>query len=392
MRLLIVSHTPHYRSADALAGWGPTVREIDWLATLFDEVVHIAPLHTGPPPRSAMFYQRRNVRLHTVPASGGDGVCAKARVFLNWPVYALAIAEELGACDIVHVRCPANIGLLASLMLAVTRHPRSRWIKYAGNWRPEGGEALSYAFQRWWLRKPWHRGVVTVNGNWAGEPAHIHPFLNPCLTEKELENASSSAARKELTLPIRLLFVGRADEGKGIGRAVEITRRLLAKDIPVVLDVVGDGPSRSDLERLVAAASCNGLVRFHGWLPRTELEPIYEMAHILLLPTTSSEGWPKVLGEGMAYGVVPLAGAVSCIPDLLREYRTGRAHAASNKDAFVSSIAKYAAAPEEWLCESRAAIAAARHFTYERHLERVSSLLSLSDDGTCGARALLSEN
>jgi hypothetical protein len=43
MRLLIISHTPHYHRDGEIVGWGATVREIDHLAALFESVVHIAP-------------------------------------------------------------------------------------------------------------------------------------------------------------------------------------------------------------------------------------------------------------------------------------------------------------------------------------------------------------
>ncbi len=66
MRLLIVSHTPHYRRAGHYAGWGPTVRELDYLAELFDEVTHIAPLYNDPPPDSAFAYTATNIRLRPV--------------------------------------------------------------------------------------------------------------------------------------------------------------------------------------------------------------------------------------------------------------------------------------------------------------------------------------
>jgi len=41
MKLLIISHTPHYLQEDQVQGWGSTVMEIDQLASLFDEVVHL---------------------------------------------------------------------------------------------------------------------------------------------------------------------------------------------------------------------------------------------------------------------------------------------------------------------------------------------------------------
>jgi glycosyltransferase involved in cell wall biosynthesis len=378
MKLLAISHTPHYIQGSQITGFGPTVREIDFLSDLFDEVVHVAPLHREQPPRSAIPYESPIVRVRPVAATGGAGIPAKLRILHKFPSYAKAIAEELETADVVHVRCPSNIGLLASVMLACSSRPFSRWIKYAGNWRPSASEAWSYSFQRWWLRKRWHGAVVTVNGTWSGDPHHVRPFLNPCLTLQEWEEARRKSCSKELSLPINLLYVGRLEQKKGIERAVEITAAVQRSGLRVSLDVVGDGPMRAQTETLARKATHEGSVRFHGWLPRSELGGIYARAHILVLPTNSSEGWPKVLSEGMAYGVVPLAGAVSCIPQLLREYKTGRSHPAEHLNAFVADVSSYAANPDVWRTESRSASAVAEHFTYTKHLERVAALLNLN--------------
>ena len=41
MRLLIIGHTSHYLCGDQIVGWGPTVKEVDWLAKSFDNVTHL---------------------------------------------------------------------------------------------------------------------------------------------------------------------------------------------------------------------------------------------------------------------------------------------------------------------------------------------------------------
>ena len=46
---------------------------------------------------------------------------------------------------------------------------------------------------------------------------------------------------------------------------------------------------------------------------RTEVFDIYRNAHFLLLPSTASEGFPKVIAEGMNYGCIPIVSDVSSI-------------------------------------------------------------------------------
>lgn len=373
MRLLIVSHTAHYECDGAIVGWGPTVREIDHLSRLFDEVVHVAPLHDDPAPTSALPYAEGRVRLRAVRPAGGSGVWAKLGILGSIPRYVAAIVAECRRADAVHVRCPANIALVACVLLALRQRPRARWLKYAGNWRPSGPEAWSYTLQRWWLGRGLAGGLVTVNGRWPDQRPHVRSFLNPCLTDAEVAAGAAAAHVKRIDAPVRLLFVGALNRPKGVGRALEILSRLRRAGTAATLDLVGDGPDRPAFERQAAELGIADEVTFRGWMPRPALAPLYERAHILLFPS-SSEGWPKVLSEAMAYGVVPVAGAVSSIPEILHSTGAGIALPPDDLDGFVAAIGDLMADPERWSRASRAAVAAAPAFTYGAYLEAVRGL------------------
>lgn len=380
MRLLIVSHTPHYRFQGRLTGWGPTVREIDHLAQLFDEIVHVAPVSNEPGPASSLPYASVKVRVRAVRPAGGDGMRAKLGVMTVWPRYAAAILDELRHADAVNVRCPANISMLGAVLLAVVRRPARRWIKYAGNWQPDGREPWTYSFQRWWLSRRLHRSEVTVNGSWPAQPRHIHSFLNPSLTAEEKATAAAIAKHKRLGEPVRLLYVGRLERPKGAERCLQILHAVKNKGVRAELDMVGDGSERAEFEAAAGLSGVADAVRFHGWLPRTALEPLYAAAHFAVLPATSSEGWPKALSEAMAYGAVPLAGSISSIPQYLAEFQTGRAHDPLSVAEFASSIAWYTMHPEEWRTESRRGAAVAERFTYSSYLKNVRDLLRVTGE------------
>jgi glycosyltransferase involved in cell wall biosynthesis len=375
VRLLIISHTEHYQSNGRVYGWGPTVREIDHVASLFEQVTHLAFLYPGQPPPSSLPYQAANVSFVPVPASGGEDLLSKLGILLRLPRYLWKISRELGKADVVHVRCPAGISLLAIVLLALRRTPRLRWIKYAGNWQPEGKDALSYRFQRWWLQRGLAKAVVTVNGNWPSQPEYIHSFLNPCLTEQERQHAETLIHQKESSR-FHMIFAGRVERAKGIQIALDVLTRLHQDDIPATLDVVGDGPGRPFLEHSVAERGLGEAVRFHGWVPRTEMGRLYANAHLILLPT-ASEGWPKVLSEAMAYGVVPVASDVSSIGQNLRQFGVGCAVTPVEVDGFVKAVKVYICDAKKWKQESAGSIAAAGHFTYEAYLQTVRNLLGL---------------
>lgn len=379
MRLLVVSHTPHYSSGNRVVGLAATVREIDQLAMLFTEVTHIAPLHQGLPPANMSPYASARIVYRPVAPAGGCHLLDKLNILWQSPRYLKIIFQELSRADIIHIRCPANISLLAIVLLAFVRKPRLRWVKYAGNWQPTRRESWSYTFQRWWLRKGLHRGFVTVNGEWPNQPAHVRQFINPCLTDEEVQVAAEVAQAKTLSAPLRLLFVGAVNEAKGVGRALQIVQRLRQKNIPLVFDIIGDGPASDEFARQAQESGIESYVRFHGALPRATLSDYYTQAHIMLFPTDSSEGWPKVLSEGMAYGVVPVSGNVGSIPYYLGRFKIGRALDPYDQEAFVEAIERYWSQPSLWEQEARRGPDAARHFTYSAYLRDVRELLGLPE-------------
>ena len=419
MRLLIISHTPHHGREGKPVGWGATVREIDELATLFRSVTHIAPLYPGAAPASAMAYRAPNVRLRAVPPAGGVRFRDKCVIALRCPEYLRAILQERRQADVIHVRAPANISLLALLLLAFLRQPRLRWAKYAGDWSggeispnpsriellncssrreeaptlphdfqmepphigcykvPAETEPWSYRFQRWWLARGLHRGLVTVNGRWPAQPAHVYSFLNPCLKADELREGDAASRRKRLCQPVQLLFVGRLDIAKGAGICLEILAQLVRIGIAAHLDLIGDGVERWQLERQVRDLHVAASVKFYGSLPRPVLGAFYSQAHFILLPSACSEGWPKVLSEAMAYGVVPIAHGISSIPQILRDYSAGQAIFSLEPRRFTDAIESYLRAPLQWQQHSRNAVKAAPAFSYDNYLLAVRQLLKL---------------
>jgi glycosyltransferase involved in cell wall biosynthesis len=391
MRLLVISHTAHYRRATQWVGWGPTVREIDELAKLFTQVVHLAPVHDQVAPGSALPYLSGKVTVRGVAPAGGKSVRQKLDILRSLPAYWGAMRAELPRADVVHVRCPANISLLAVVWLGLVRRPRLRWVKYAGNWRPQpSADNLSYAFQRWWLKRGLHRGLVTINGSWPGQPPHVRSFFNPCLTSEELAEARRLAASRPAFPPVRLLLVGRLEAAKGVGQALEVLARLQRQGVPASLDLVGDGDERPAYEHRCRELGLTGVVSFRGWMPRAELAPIYARSHCLLLPT-SNEGWPKVLSEGMAYGAVPLTSAVSCIPQYLAAFGTGQAIANGALDEYCRAIAEYVNQPATWMTQSRNAMEAATSFTYAAYLKAVGRLLGLPEPASPSSEPALSQ-
>jgi glycosyltransferase involved in cell wall biosynthesis len=114
-------------------------------------------------------------------------------------------------------------------------------------------------------------------------------------------------------------------------------------------------------------------VYFHGWQPKQALNKFYSKAHFILLPSTT-EGWPKVLSEGMAFGVVPLASAVSSIPQVLSESGAGLSLAVEDVCGFAQAIEKFLRDSAAWKRASLAGVVWANRFTYPAYLQNVREM------------------
>jgi glycosyltransferase involved in cell wall biosynthesis len=173
-----------------------------------------------------------------------------------------------------------------------------------------------------------------------------------------------------------LLFVGQLELSKGTGICLEILAHLGKAGIRAGLDLIGEGDEGARFKQRACELGVLANVNFRGGLPRNALGPFYEVAHFILLPS-ESEGWPKVLSEAMAYGVVPIASAVGSIPQYLADFATGSAIESRDPRLFSEAIQSYLKDAPRWREHSRKAVLAARQFSYGNYLRAVRGLLDL---------------
>ncbi|MBI5928562.1 MAG: glycosyltransferase [Chloroflexi bacterium] len=376
MKLLIISNMSHHRNNGMIVGHGATARELSILATLFDEVRHIGCLHDEPAPSSELPYNAPNIQLVPLPPTGGTTLREKLNILRTTPLYVSTILREIQKADVIHVRCPANIPLIAIILLTVVHHPTKRWVKYAGTWEPRKREALSYTFQRIWLNLNLPRSKVTVNGEWPNQSQHVYSFHNPCLTDEELIEGEKLGDLKQLATPLRLLFVGNMIKPKGIDRVLQVAIFLRDAGVNFQLDLIGEGKNQLEFQRSAQELGIENWVKFHGGLPRPLLGEFYGKGHFILL-LSDTEGWPKVLSEAMAYGVVPLAGNVGSIGHYLNKIQAGRFFTPTEIESFVKAIQYYLRYPAVWKEESGRAMSFASEFSYTSYLQAVRKLLEI---------------
>ncbi len=104
----------------------------------------------------------------------------------------------------------------------------------------------------------------------------------------------------------KILFVSRLIERKGVQDFLpqlrQLSNRCAKIGKKVVFTIVGDGPYRNKLERIVTEESITDLVEFCGQKSKQELPQYYLNADIFVFPS-KREGMPNVVLEAMSYGL-----------------------------------------------------------------------------------------
>ena len=118
--------------------------------------------------------------------------------------------------------------------------------------------------------------------------------------------------------PLELLTVASLSPRKGQETLLEALSKLRDERHEVRLTIVGDGPSRRDIERRAEELGLNGAVTFAGAMGHDEVPRFYDEADAFCLPSFS-EGVPVVLMEAMASGLPVVATNVMGVPELVAD-------------------------------------------------------------------------
>jgi glycosyltransferase involved in cell wall biosynthesis len=132
----------------------------------------------------------------------------------------------------------------------------------------------------------------------------------------------SAAAGSSQQRPLTLLSVGRLHAVKNQAFLIQACFFLREYGVSLRCFFAGEGPDRRRLEFLIDELGLHDTVRLVGHVPRSELGPYYDEADLVVL-TSRSEGIPIVLMEAMARGRLVLAPAITGIPELVLDGKTG---------------------------------------------------------------------
>ena len=120
----------------------------------------------------------------------------------------------------------------------------------------------------------------------------------------------------------RIVFIGRLSKEKGVHILIGAWQRW-GPDVPL-LDIIGDGPERSFLEKVVSGSDIKGKITFYGQLPFPETQEMLSRSRLLILPSLWFEGFPMVIREAFSLGIPVVASRLGSIPCIVTEGVNGR--------------------------------------------------------------------
>jgi glycosyltransferase involved in cell wall biosynthesis len=126
--------------------------------------------------------------------------------------------------------------------------------------------------------------------------------------------------------PLLVVSVARLIEKKGLEDLVAACGILRARDVPVRLEIAGDGPLRAELAASASAAGLGEVLQ--GALPHEQVRELFRRASVFCLPCVVAssgdrDGLPTSVLEAMALGVPVVTTDVNGLSETVIDGETG---------------------------------------------------------------------
>lgn len=256
-----------------------------------------------------------------------------------------------------------------------------------------------------WLSRPFHRKpfVVTVQGSDIYQGAKI-PLIK-LITRLALNQADYVLALSHslavetramgITSPILImpngvntsefvpdasqrqpiiLFVGSLITRKGVNFLIMAMSTILETYPNYQLVIVGDGPLRNELERLVSKLNLTNNVEFVGDLSPKDVRVLMQKSQVFVLPSIE-EGQGVVILEALACGLPCVGSAVGGIPEMIRPDLTGVLVPPGDAVSIASGIDYILSNPSRWQrMSSNARRIAVAEYDWDKIAQRLVSI------------------
>lgn len=319
MRFVIITHVNHVENGGSYFGYAPYIREMDIWLKYVDKVIIVAPSSRAVITPIDLAYKHHQIDFKKVSDFSFTSFKNNFNSIFKLPVISWKIFWAMKNSDHIHLRCPGNMGLVASFV-QIFFPKKIKTAKYAGNWDPKSKQPWTYRLQRYILSNTFltRNMQVLVYGDWENQSKNIKPFFTATYSESEKE----STAKKDFNSITELMFVGSLVAGKNPMYAIQLVEQLIKKGRKAVLNIYGEGIEKAFLKQYIKERQLENYISLHGNQNQEVVKKAYQKSHFVILPS-KSEGWPKAIAEGMFWGCIPVATQVSCVPFMLNHANRG---------------------------------------------------------------------
>jgi glycosyltransferase involved in cell wall biosynthesis len=198
----------------------------------------------------------------------------------------------------------------------------------------------------------------------------IKPFYERSEAEKDV-------IKREYELPLDKLIitcVANLRPPKGHEYLIQALHELKRENPDFLTLLVGDGPLRGKLEKLIRDLGLKAQVRFLGSRGRKDIPEILAISDIFVLPSLC-EGLPTAIIEAMAAGCPVVATAVAGTPEVVIDGETGFLVNSRDPEALAQKIAKLLKDPQLRETMGEAGVKRIKeHFTLEKMVQNYETL------------------
>jgi rhamnosyl/mannosyltransferase len=222
--------------------------------------------------------------------------------------------------DIVHIHMP-NLSAYWLLVLSLFTKKNQKWVVH---WHsdvlgtiPDLKVKLLYPiyciFERWLLKKA--DAVICTSPNYLESSKPLTSYRHKCFViplgisiPEGTQKPSISKSHDDKTL--RLICIGRLTYYKGHALLFEAIKQLTLLGKNIILDVVGEGELKNQLQAMAKDKGLERCIHFHGGVSEAEKYRLLNHANMLCLPS---------IERTEAFGVVILEAAAMAKPALVSD-------------------------------------------------------------------------
>jgi glycosyltransferase involved in cell wall biosynthesis len=160
---------------------------------------------------------------------------------------------------------------------------------------------------------------------------------------------------------------------KGHATFLDAVARLQAAGQALQPVIVGEGPMRERIERMIAERALAGRVMLTG--NRDDVPEVLRALNVLVIPSTKHEGVPQIGLQALAVKTPVVGSDVGGIPEIIRPGETGRIFPAGDAGALARAIQETLASAEHTRAlADRGRALVESHHSLDRMLDRLDAL------------------